>query len=199
MKLSHILITASFALVSIASAGVATGSAAPDFKLTDTKGVSHSLSDFKGKYVVLEWTRHDCPFVVKFYENGDMQALQKEMTDKAVVWLQIASSAKGKSGYLTAEQAEAIRIETGTASTALLLDASGKVGRQYDARTTPHMYLINPKGELVYQGAIDSIKSARSQDIAKATNYVKVAYESAIAGEPIENATTTPYGCGVKY
>lgn len=93
MKLSHILITASFALVSIASAGVATGSAAPDFKLTDTKGVSHSLSDFKGKYVVLEWTRHDCPFVVKFYENGDMQALQKEMTDKAVVWLQIASSA----------------------------------------------------------------------------------------------------------
>lgn len=100
---------------------------------------------------------------------------------------------------MTAEQAEAIRIETGTASTALLLDASGKVGRQYDARTTPHMYLINPKGELVYQGAIDSIKSARSQDIAKATNYVKVAYESAIAGEPIENATTTPYGCGVKY
>ncbi|MGJ8649119.1 MAG: redoxin domain-containing protein [Opitutaceae bacterium] len=199
MKLSHILATASFAIASITSAGVATGSAAPDFTLTDTKGVSHSLSDFKGKYVVLEWTRHDCPFVVKFYENGDMQALQKEMTDKAVVWLQIASSAKGKSGYLTAEQAEAIRIGTGTASTALLLDASGKVGRQYDARTTPHMYLINPAGELVYQGAIDSIKSARSKDIAKATNYVKAAYESAIAGEPIENATTTPYGCGVKY
>lgn len=199
MKLSHILITASLAFVSLASAGILTGSAAPDFTLTDTKGVIHSLSDFKGKYVVLEWTRHDCPFVVKFYENGDMQALQNEMTEKGVVWLQIASSAEGKAGYLTAEQAEAIRIETGTASTALLLDASGKVGRLYGARTTPHMFMINPEGELVYQGAIDSIKSARSGDIAKATNYVKAAYASAIAGQPIENATTTPYGCGVKY
>lgn len=128
-----------------------------------------------------------------------MQALQESMTEDGVVWLQILSSAEGKQGHLTPEEAEELREEQGVHSTAMLLDASGDVGRAYDARTTPHMYLINPEGTLVYQGAIDSIKSTRASDIAEADNYVVSAYESAKAGEPIENATTVPYGCSVKY
>lgn len=199
MKLPHILATASFALVSIASAGVLTGSPAPDFTLTDTKGVSHSLSDFKGKFVVLEWTNHLCPVVAKHYSKGGMQATQKMLTDDGVIWLQIVSSAKGKQGHITNEQGEALRSEKGMHSTAMLLDASGDVGKQYGARTTPHMFLISPEGELIYQGAIDNVRSSRSKDNAEATNYVQAAYSSAVAGEPIENATTTPYGCGVKY
>jgi len=187
------------ALSSSLYAAVKTGAPAPDFTVKDSAGIAHSLSDFKGKYVVLEWTRHDCPFVVKYYDNGDMQALQKELTDAGVVWLQVASSAEGKVGYLTAREMQDMRKSTGTHATATLMDTKGQVGRSYGARTTPHMFLINPEGAVVYQGAIDSIKSAKSSDIAKATNYVKAAYESAAAGEPIKMPTTTPYGCGVKY
>ncbi|NBB80528.1 MAG: redoxin domain-containing protein [Verrucomicrobia bacterium] len=185
--------------VTYGSAAVPTGSSAPDFTLTDTTGTEHSLSDFKGKFVVLEWTNHLCPFVQKHYSKGDMQALQKEMTEDGVVWLQIISSAKGKQGYLRPEEGRAMREEKGMHSTAMLLDTSGEVGRAYDARTTPHMFLIDPEGILVYQGAIDSIQSTRQSDVAKAENYVKAAYRSALAGQPIKNATTTPYGCSVKY
>lgn len=199
MNIFKSLLIASLACFTGLQAAVETGAEAPAFTLLDSKGTEHSLSDFKGKYVVLEWTRHTCPFVVKYYENGDMQALQKELTDEGAVWLQMASSAKGKPGYLTASEADAQRTESGANSTALLLDSDGVVGRAYDARTTPHMFLINPEGVVIYQGAIDSIKSAKSKDIAKATNYVKVAYDSAVAGKPIEKSTTTPYGCGVKY
>lgn len=189
------------ALTSMTSlrAAVETGAPAPEFTLTDTTGTEHSLSDFAGNYVVLEWTNHQCPFVVKHYASGNMQSLQETMTDDGVVWLQIISSAEGKQGYLTPEAAEALRESQGVHSTAMLLDTSGEVGRAYDARTTPHMYLIDPEGTLIYQGAIDSIHSTRQADIAGAENYVKAAYESAKAGEPIENATTVPYGCGVKY
>ncbi len=193
------IFAASFILASVLSAATETGASAPDFNLTDTTGTEHSLSDFTGKYVVLEWTNHKCPFVVKHYSNGDMQALQKEMTGDGVVWLQIVSSAEGKQGYLTPPEAEALRAEQAVHSTAMLLDTSGDVGRLYGARTTPHMYVIDPEGILIYQGAIDSIKSTRSSDIVKADNYVKAAYESAKAGEPVANATTVPYGCGVKY
>lgn len=199
MKLLSCLTLTSLVFIYSLQAAVETGTAAPAFTVSDSTGVEHSLSDFKGKYVVLEWTRHDCPFVVKYYENGDMQALQKELTDAGVVWLQVASSAKGKIGYLTASEAEAQREESSVHSTALLLDTAGKVGRAYGARTTPHMFLIDPEGVVIYQGAIDSIKSAKVEDIAKATNYVRTAYASAIAGELIEPSTTTPYGCGVKY
>ncbi|CAA6678955.1 MULTISPECIES: redoxin domain-containing protein [unclassified Lentimonas] len=193
------LLIASLALFTSLQAAVDTGASAPAFTVLDSAGAEHSLSDFAGQYVVLEWTRHDCPFVVKYYENGDMQALQKEMTAAGVVWLQVTSTAVGKTGYLTAEELDAMRKSVGTHSTATLLDEKGEVGRAYGARTTPHMFLINPEGIVVYQGAIDSIKSARSSDIAKATNYVKAAYESAVAGEAIEKPTTPPYGCGVKY
>ena len=178
---------------------VETGKPAPDFTLSDSAGLEQSLSDFKGKYVVLEWTNHQCPFVKKFYSNGAMQSLQEEMTEKGVVWLQILSSAEGKQGYLTASEAEAIGEEQEVGSTALLLDSEGIVGHKYGARTTPHMFLINPEGLVIYQGAIDSIKSTDSADVAKATNYVKLAYESAIAGKSVDPNTTTPYGCSIKY
>jgi peroxiredoxin len=195
----HLLFLFSLACASALSAAVETGDAAPAFTLMDSTGMERSLSDYEGQYVVLEWTNDGCPFVQKYYSEGAMQALQKEMTDQDVVWLQVLSSAEGKQGYLTGPEAEALRTEQQVHSTALLLDADGEVGRAYGARTTPHMFLINPEGDVIYQGAIDSIKSARVSDIPKATNYVKAAYASAIAGEPIEEPTTTPYGCGVKY
>ena len=197
--IKHILLIGSLLFGMTLQAAVETGAPAPEFTLSDSAGVEHSLSDFKGKYVVLEWTNHQCPFVKKFYAKGDMQSLQKEMTEKGVVWLQVLSSAKGKQGYLTASEAEAVRKQQKVGSTALLLDPEGVVGRKYDARTTPHMFLINPEGLVIYQGAIDSIKSTDSADIADATNYVKLAYENAIAGKPVDIATTTPYGCSVKY
>ena len=199
MKSIYLLLAGALLLPMFSHAAFKTGSSAPEFTLTDSQGKTHNLSDYKGKYVVLEWTRHSCPFVVKFYEDGHMQRQQKAMTDAGVVWLQIASSAEGKPGYLSTEAAEEMRKKQKAQSTAFLIDADGTVGRSYDARTTPHMFLINPEGTLIYQGAIDSIKSAKASDIAKATNYVDAAYKSAIAGEPIESDTPVPYGCGVKY
>jgi peroxiredoxin len=199
MKIVTSILIASLAFFTASQAAVKTGAPAPGFTVMDSTGAEHSLSDFKGKYVVLEWTNHTCPFVKKFYKNGEMQALQSEMTAKDVVWLQVLSSAEGKSGYLTASNAESMRTKQKVHSTALLLDANGKIGRAYGARTTPHMFLIDPEGTVIYQGAIDSIRSANSQDIAAATNYVQAAYASAIVGEPIQKSTTTPYGCGVKY
>lgn len=199
MKTVHIFLITSLAFFTSLPAAVETGTSAPAFTVLDSTGAERSLSDFKGKYVVLEWTNHKCPFVKKFYQGGAMQALQAEMTAKDVVWLQVLSSAEGKGGYLTASEAEAMRAKQEVHSTAMLLDANGKVGRAYGARTTPHMFLINPEGVVIYQGAIDSIKSTKAKDIAKATNYVKAAYSSAIAGEPIKKSSTASYGCGVKY
>jgi hypothetical protein len=175
------------------------GSKAPAFTLTDSTGATHSLSDFEGKFVVLEWTNHQCPFVVKHYKGGHMQALQKSMTDEGVVWLQIISSAEGKQGYVTPEEAESLRKSKEMHSTAMLFDPSGEVGRSYEARVTPHMYLINPEGELVYQGAIDSIRSTRVDDVERAENYLVSAYKGILAGQPVVNATTVPYGCSIKY
>lgn len=175
------------------------GSAAPGFTLTDTHGVSHSLSDFEGKYVVLEWTNHQCPFVVKHYKEGHMQDLQAKWTDKGVVWLNVVSSAPGKQGYVTAEQANELMEANDFKSTAMLLDPEGTVGKAYDAKTTPHMYVIDPEGTLIYMGAIDSIRSADPDDIAKADNYVVMALEADMAGEEVAAAVTRPYGCSVKY
>ncbi len=193
------LILGLWALIAPLHAAVESGSPAPDFTLTDSTGATHSLSDFEGRFVVLEWTNHQCPFVAKFYNGGHMQKLQEAMTAKGVVWLQVLSSAPGKQGHLEPAQAERLRDAKNHASTAMLLDPTGKVGKLYDARTTPHMYLIDPEGTLVYQGAIDSIRSTRSSDIPKATNYLVSAYENASAGEPVEPDTTDPYGCSVKY
>lgn len=200
-KLTYFATTVLAAAMSfgLAYGAVASGSQAPDFKLKDTQGNEHSLSDFKGKYVVLEWTNADCPFVKKHYDNNDMQNLQKEMAGEDVVWLQIVSSAEGKQGHVTPEQGEKLRKDKNMNSTAMLLDTDGTVGKMYAAKTTPHMYLIDPQGVLVYQGAIDSISSANPADVKKADNYLKTAYTQSKAGEKVANDSTKPYGCGVKY
>jgi peroxiredoxin len=175
------------------------GQPAPSFTLTDTHGKSHSLSDFKGKTVVLEWINHQCPFVVKHYSGGAMQALQKEYTAKGVVWLSICSSAPGKQGHMSPDAWNKTTAEKGAAPTAVLLDEDGKVGKAYQAKTTPHMFIINPEGILVYAGAIDSIKSTKAEDVPKATNYVKAALDEILAGKPVTTASTEAYGCSVKY
>lgn len=175
------------------------GSAAPDFSAPDSKGKTHSLSQYKGKYVVLEWFNPDCPFVKKHYGPGNMQKLQEEYTGKGVVWLSVDSSAPGKEGHLTAEQAEKKMSEWKTKQTALLLDPDGKAGKAYAAKTTPHMFIINPEGKIVYEGAFDSKATPNPADIPTSTNYVKVALDESMGGKPVSNPKTKPYGCSVKY
>jgi peroxiredoxin len=177
----------------------AVGSAAPDFSLQDAKGKTHALADFKGKYVVLEWFNPDCPFVKKHYGSGNMQKLQQEFTNKGVVWLTIDSNAPGLEGNLTPEQASNTISSWKTHQTALLLDPEGKAGRAYGAKNTPHMFVINPEGKIVYEGAIDSKPSPNPADIANSTNYVQVALEESLSGKPVSNPNTKPYGCSVKY
>ncbi|MEY2479637.1 MAG: hypothetical protein QOI04_564 [Verrucomicrobiota bacterium] len=175
------------------------GSAAPDFSLTDSKGKTHSLSQYKGKYVVLEWFNPECPFVKKHYGSGNMQKLQQDFTSKNVVWLTIDSSAPGLEGSLTAEQANKVMADWKTHQTALLLDSEGKAGRAYGAKNTPDMIVINPEGKIVYEGAIDSKASPNPADIPVSTNYVKVALDESLAGKPVSTPSSRPYGCSVKY
>ena len=182
-----------------APAAIEPSEAAPEFTLTDSKGTSHKLSDFRGKFVVLEWLNHECPFVKKHYSGGDMQKLQKEYTAKGVVWLSIISSAPGKQGHRTGPQAEADTKDKNAAPTAVLLDPSGEVGKKYDAKTTPEMFVLDKEGKIIYAGAIDSIKSTDSADIAKAENHVRQALDAALAGKAIPTPQTKPYGCSVKY
>jgi len=179
--------------------GVVTGNSAPDFTLADTHGNGHFLAGYKGKFVVLEWTNYDCPFVKKYYDSGTMQELQKNYTGKGVIWLSICSSAPGKQGNYPAEIWNEMAEKKGAAPTAVLLDPDGKTGRLYGAQTTPHMFVINPEGVLIYRGAIDSIPSVDPADIGKATNYVRAALEEAMSGEPVREPSTQAYGCSVKY
>jgi peroxiredoxin len=173
--------------------------AAPDFTLTDSRGKTVSLSDHKGKLVVLEWTNHECPFVRKHYESGNMQKLQRDYTGKGVVWLSFISSAPGKQGHLTGDQAEELSKKRDASPSAVLLDPTGKVGQSYGAKTTPHMYIIDKDGTLRYAGGIDSIKSTDQADIKTAKNYVSQALDELLAGKPVSEPATAPYGCGVKY
>ncbi len=196
MKLLTLLL---IGLLSPVFAAVEVGKPAENFTLTDTQGKTHSLNDLKGKFVVLEWYNPDCPFVKKHYDGGNMQSLQKSYTDKGVVWLSINSSASGKQGYYSPEEYNKIAAEKKTAPTALLLDHDGKVGHLYGAKTTPHIFIINPEGNLIYQGGIDNKASADPADIATAENYVKSTLDSAMAGKPVAVPTSKPYGCGVKY
>jgi peroxiredoxin len=182
-----------------ALAGVGVGQPAPDFSLPDTKGQNHQLSQYKGKWVVLEWYQPDCPFVRKHYGSGNMQALQKEFTAKGVVWLSIDSSAPGQEGNYPADKLNEIASSQGVARTALLLDPAGKVGHAYGAKTTPDMYIINPEGKLVYEGAIDSKPTTAVADLKTATNYVKVALDDSMTGKSVPQTVTRPYGCSVKY
>jgi peroxiredoxin len=183
----------------LAHAAPVSGEPAPKFEAKDDLGNVVRLEDFAGKIVVLEWFNHGCPFVKKFYQSGNMQKMQEKLTGEGVIWLSINSGAPGKQGHLTAEQSVKTRAELGVKSTHVILDEQGVVGKKYDARTTPHMYVIDEKGILVYQGAIDSINTAKAEDISKATNYVKAAWKALKAGEPVDPSTTRAYGCSVKY
>jgi len=175
------------------------GSPAPAFTLTDTRGKQHNLADFKGKYVVLEWVNLGCPFVRKHYESGNMQATQKKAVEKGVVWLSVCSSAKWKQGHLSAAGWNEEIANRKMASTAVLIDESGEVGRTYGAKTTPHMYVVNPDGVLIYKGAIDDKPTTNKDTIPVAKNYVLAALDESMGGKPVSTASTTPYGCSVKY
>jgi peroxiredoxin len=198
-KLLVSLLTCLASTALFAADSPAVGTTAPDFSVTDSKGKTQTLSQYKGKYVVLEWFNPDCPFVKKHYGSGNMQKLQEEFTGKGVVWLSVDSSAPGKEGNLTAEQANAKMSEWKTKQTALLLDPDGKAGQTYGAKNTPHMFVINPEGKIIYEGAIDSKASANPADIDGSTNYVKVALTESMSGKPVTTANTKPYGCSVKY
>ena len=177
----------------------AVGAAAPDFSLPDASGKTHSLSEYKGKYVVLEWFNPECPFVKKHYGSGNMQKLQGEYTGKGVVWLTIDSNAPGTEGNLTPDEAQKVANSWKTHETALLLDPDGKVGRAYGAKNTPNMVIINPDGKIVYHGAIDSKATPNPADIPSSTNYVKAALDQSLAGKSVSTPQTKPYGCSVKY
>lgn len=186
-------------LPSLLFAAAKVGETAPDFSLVGADGKTHTLMDQRGKKVILEWTNDQCPFVKKHYESGNMQALQEKYTEQGVVWLSIISSAEGKQGHVSAEQANELSESRGAKPTSVLFDPSGKVGKLYAAKTTPHMYIIDEKGVLKYNGAIDSISSADKADIKKAENYVVSAMNALDSGADVEKSLTRPYGCSVKY
>ena len=175
------------------------GEAAPAFTAVDSNGRQHSLADFKGRWVVLEWHNQGCPYVRKHYSSGNMQKLQREWTGKGVVWLTVISSAPGQQGHATGEQANAYVKAQNAAPTAVLLDPQGTMGMAYGARTTPHMYVISPEARLIYNGAIDDKPTTDVGDVPGATNYLSAALTQAMAGQPVTTATTKPYGCSVKY
>jgi peroxiredoxin len=172
---------------------------APDFTATDSHGQSHSLDQYRGKFVVLEWHNQGCPFTRKHYESGNMQNLQKEWTGKGVVWFTVISSAPGEQGYVTPGQENDYLAKMHAAPTAALLDPDGKVGRLYNAKTTPDMYIIDPQGKLIYSGAIDNRPTPDVDDIHGADNYVSDALSAAMSGKPVANPYTRAYGCSVKY
>jgi hypothetical protein len=192
-------IFAVLALFALAAFAVGVGDAAPDFAGIDSRGQTHKLSDYRGKFVVLEWHNNGCPFTRKHYQSGNMQRLQKEWTGKGVVWLTIISSALGAEGYMTADQENAYLDKMHAAPTAAILDNKGEIGHAYGARTTPHMFIINPQGQLIYNGALDDKATSDPSDISGAKNYVSEALQQAMGGHPVAVASTRPYGCSVKY
>lgn len=181
------------------SAALRVGEPAPGFEGVDTGGNVHRLADYRGKTVVLEWTNHDCPYVRKHYGAGNMQEQQREAAAQGVVWLSIISSAPGKQGHVSPEAAEELTRTRKAAPLAVILDSEGSIGRAYHARTTPHMFIIDESGVLVYMGGMDSISTASPDDIPQATQYVRVALQELAAGKPVSTPVTRPYGCSVKY
>jgi AhpC/TSA family len=192
--LALVLAVASFPLFALTP-----GSQAPDFKGTDSNGGSHTLSQYRGKYVVLEWANQGCPYDQKHYLSGNMSALQREWTAKGVVWLSVLSSAPGEQGNVSPAEENAYLKKVKAAPTAALLDPAGTIGRLYQAKTTPHMFVIDPQGKLIYQGAIDNKPTTDFADVKTAHNYLNDALNSAMEGKPVPVATTRPYGCSVKY
>lgn len=189
-----------FALPALALAVAVPGDKAPDFSEVDAAGETRSLGDYAGKWLVLEWFNKDCPYVRKHYGSGNMQALQKKYTDADINWLTVISSAKGKQGYLApAEALEVAKSHNLSASTPFLLDADGSMGRAYGAKTTPHMFIINPQGQVVYAGAIDDNDSANPAVIPDSNNFVAAALDASLAGKAVDTASSRAYGCSVKY
>ncbi|HEY6413804.1 MAG TPA: thioredoxin family protein [Edaphobacter sp.] len=175
------------------------GTRAPDFKGTDSNGVTHTLSQYRGKYVVLEWANKGCPYEQKHYLSGNMEALQKEWTDKGVIWLSILSSAPGEQGNVTPAEENKYLKTMHAAPTAAILDPTGEIGHLYQAKTTPHIFVIDPTGKLIYQGAIDDRPTTDLADVKGAHNYLNEALNAAMAGKPVPMSSTRPYGCSVKY
>jgi len=195
--LSAILLTAAVAGYALAAADI--GKPAPTFTATGSDGKVYSLADYRGKFVVLQWYNKDCPFIHKHYDSANMQMLQAAYAKKGVIWLEVASSAPGKEGYMTAAEAQANRTKYYVKSTATLLDSAGAIARLYEAKTTPHMFIVDPKGILIYKGAIDDHATADPADIPNSKNYVAAALDEAMAGKPVTTPSTRPYGCSVKY
>ena len=193
-----------FAAVSLlALAGTAaaalSGSTAPSFTVTDASGKQVQLADYRGKFVVLEWTNPECPFVRKHYNSGNMQGLQKEWGGRDVVWLAVNSTNTSSGEYKTGEQMTQWMKAQNASPKATLIDGTSATGRAYGAKTTPHMFVIDPSGKVLYDGAIDDKRSANPADAKTAHNYVQAALSEALAGKPVSVASTTPYGCSVKY
>jgi peroxiredoxin len=188
-----------FGGAALARAEAVVGEPAPAFSRQDLDGTNRTLDEFNGKLLVLEWFNPECPFVKKHYESGNMQQLQRAWTGKGVAWVTVLSSAPGKQGHLTPEQARGVLASWKAAPTAFLIDEDGAIGRRYGAKTTPHIFIINPKGVVIYAGAIDDKPSADKADIRGATNYVDETLTKAAAGEPVAVSSTKPYGCSVKY
>lgn len=186
-------------LATAAQAAPAVGQPAPEFNLKDAAGKPVKLSDYRGKHVVLEWTNPGCPYVRKHYDSGNMAATQQDAASKGVVWLSINSTEKASSDYQEPARLVAWQAERKVQPTALLMDEDGVAGKAYGARTTPHMYIVDPQGRLAYAGGIDSIPSSSAADIPRAVNYVRQAIAETAAGKPISAATTRPYGCSIKY
>jgi len=194
-----ILTVAVLAALALPAFAVRVGDPAPDFTATDSHGQVHKLSEYRGRYVVLEWTNNGCPFTRKHYTSGNMQDLQREWTAKGVVWLTVLSSSPGAQGYMTAPEENAYIARVHADPTAALLDPTGALGHEYDARTTPDMYVIDPGGKLIYAGAIDDHPTTDVSDIPHSKNYVTEALTEAMAGQPVAVTYTRPYGCSVKY
>ncbi|MBL8534761.1 MAG: thioredoxin family protein [Betaproteobacteria bacterium] len=197
------LLAASVLVASMVSqaalAAAVPGSAAPDFALPDITGKPQKLSDYRGKYVVIEWFNQGCPFVQKHYESGNMQGLQKRFMDKGVVWLAVSSNNPRSSDYRDPQQMKGVMKDWKMTPTAFMLDEEGKVGRDYGARATPHMFVVDPKGQVIYAGAIDDKATWRPEDVKTARNFVAQALDESLAGKPVTQATTAAYGCSVKY
>lgn len=199
-RFAAILVFASFVWVPEAAHGTAEiGKPAPAFSATGSDGKTRSLGEYKGKIIVLEWLNHGCPYVRKHYDSGNMQSLQKELTEKGVIWLSVISSAPGQQGHSSPEKANADAQANGARPTAILLDESGEVGRSYEAKTTPQMFVISTAGMLVYKGAIDDKPTFARDTVAGAKNYVRQAVSEMLEGKTVSEPVTTPYGCSVKY
>ena len=199
VMLAGAALVASLGMTGLAHAQAQVDQPAPAFSATTAEGKTVTLDSYKGKTVVLEWTNHDCPFVKKHYGSGNIPALQKDATAQGVVWLQVISSAPGQQGHVDGATALKLNKDRGAVPTQVLLDPSGQLGKAYGTQTSPHLFIVNPQGVLVYKGGIDSIATAKVDDIPKADPYVKTALGELAAGKKITHASTKPYGCSIKY